>query len=376
MKKERESNYELMKIMAMFAIVLWHTILHGKAFDVANEESFFILRSIFYLLIVHVNLFIMVFGFYQVNKKFNIKKIFAILLEVLFYNVVINCTLKYTGLVTYASNTEFLRQLLFFNLSSCWFIAYYLLLYIISPFLNKFLLSLDKRKFIQLLVCLIFIDSIIPAFTNGLFYTNDSYGLLHFITIYTIGAYIKLFNINGKILPKFNTSQKRLTYIIIYLFCALFTLSLFYLSRNMIQIKSNIIGDLGFMIDNHFTKYTYNQPIVVIQTVAVFLLFGTFNFKNKLINYLSSCTMGIYLIHDAVFLRLNEYKWLHIADPNLSNGKGLLLRVFVGALIIFFGCIIIESIRKLLFNILDKVKWIRNIKEKFINWINRLIQIN
>lgn len=375
MKKVRESNYELMRIMAMFAIVLWHVIIHGKAIDVANNEAYLVLRFVFYLCVVHVNLFVMVSGYYQINKKFNIRKIFSLLLEILFYNLIINCILRYTGLVTY-TNIEFVKQIFFLNLSSYWFIAYYLLLYMISPFINNYLLTLDKRKFLQLIICMIVIDSIIPLFTNGLFYGNSSYGLIHFVTIYIIGAYIKQFNVNSKVFKKLNVNQKRLIYIITYLFCAIFNLGFFYLAKSMMNMNSSALIGLGEMINNQFVGYTYNQPIVIIQTIAVFLLFGTFNIKNKVVNYIASCTMGIYLIHEANYMRLNEYNWLHIADSNLSTGKGLLLRVLVGALIIFFGCIIIESIRKLLFNILDKVKWIRNIKEKFINLINRLIQIN
>jgi len=375
MKKVRESNYELMRIMAMFAIVLWHTIMHGKAIDVANNEAYIVLRFIFYLCIIHVNLFVMVSGYYQVSSKFNLKKIFNILIEVLFYNIVINCILKYTGLVNY-TNIEFIKQIFFLNLSSYWFIAYYLLLYIISPFLNQYLLKLDQKRFKQLIICMLIIDSVLPLISGGLFYTNNSYGLIHFVTIYIIGAYINVFKKNTNALKKFNVTQKRLTYILIYLFCALFNLGLFYLSKYMISLNSNILVSIGHLINNEFVGYTYNQPIVIIQTIVVFLLFGTFSFKNKYINNIGSLMFGVYLVHESYYMRLNEYNWLHIADSNLSNGKGLLLRVLVGALIIFFSSAIIEGLRKLLFCLLNKIKFINDICNKFMNWIDRLIQIN
>src|SRR5574344_649160 len=98
MKKVRDSNYELMRILAMFSIVLWHTIINGEVFDFANMRVALILRLVLYLCIVHVNLFVLLMGYYQVKNDFNIKKIFNILLEILFYNIIINVFLKYTGI--------------------------------------------------------------------------------------------------------------------------------------------------------------------------------------------------------------------------------------------------------------------------------------
>ena len=54
----RESNFELMRIISMFLIIVWHIIIHGHMIE--NSENYAIkiyLSIIQYIIIVHVNSF-------------------------------------------------------------------------------------------------------------------------------------------------------------------------------------------------------------------------------------------------------------------------------------------------------------------------------
>ena len=86
-KKVRQSNFELMRIISMFMIVLWHVIIYGKG--LANADSvlslnFDIIKSI---IVVHVNSFILVTGYFQCDSKFKIKKVLNLLFTSWFYRV-------------------------------------------------------------------------------------------------------------------------------------------------------------------------------------------------------------------------------------------------------------------------------------------------
>lgn len=65
-KKIRNSNFELMRIISMFLIVLYHTIYHGHI--IQNSTTLF-LKTFFLILeiitIVHVNSFVLVSGYYR-----------------------------------------------------------------------------------------------------------------------------------------------------------------------------------------------------------------------------------------------------------------------------------------------------------------------
>lgn len=74
----RDSNYELMRVISMLMIVVWHILLHG----LVEVQSTGILSFIIYLLeaflVVHVNSYILVTGYYQCRKKFQLKKLIAL----------------------------------------------------------------------------------------------------------------------------------------------------------------------------------------------------------------------------------------------------------------------------------------------------------
>ena len=86
MKSKRLSNFELMRIVSMFLIVIWHVIMHGKMFaNTSSDVIKFILNLIQYIIIIHVNSFVLLSGYFQSKSKFRIGKFLDLIMEVLFY---------------------------------------------------------------------------------------------------------------------------------------------------------------------------------------------------------------------------------------------------------------------------------------------------
>ena len=63
--RERNSNHELMRILSMFFIVLGHVFLFGKLLDTPNKSMSIIYYFFEFILIVHVNSYVLVSGYYQ-----------------------------------------------------------------------------------------------------------------------------------------------------------------------------------------------------------------------------------------------------------------------------------------------------------------------
>jgi len=74
--KIRQSNFELMRIVSMIMIVLWHIIIHGHLIDNTTGGINLFLNLILCLCIVHVNSFVLVTGYFQYDKEFSLKKFF------------------------------------------------------------------------------------------------------------------------------------------------------------------------------------------------------------------------------------------------------------------------------------------------------------
>ena len=87
--KVRKSNFELMRIISMFMIIIWHIFLYGVDMDMASPKMkiyFDIFRSIF---VVHVNSFVLLSGFFQCQSNFKLSKVLQLNNAVIFYKIVI-----------------------------------------------------------------------------------------------------------------------------------------------------------------------------------------------------------------------------------------------------------------------------------------------
>ena len=99
-KKERLSNFELMRIVSMFMIIIWHLITRSNILEHCSETIYLILKFFQYFIIVHVNSFILVTGYFGYKNKFKLGKIISLLSQSLFYRVLFVVIFLSLGLVT------------------------------------------------------------------------------------------------------------------------------------------------------------------------------------------------------------------------------------------------------------------------------------
>lgn len=370
--KLRDSNYELLRIISMFAIVLHHTITHGMILENTTGVINFIFRILLIFCVFHVNCFILTTGYYQSTSKPNIKKVLSIILQVFFYNLIINSILKISGLISYTT-IDFLRQINPLNFSSYWFLQCYLVTYLLSPYINDFIQKAD-RIFLKKCIFILFLCvSIIPYFTFAVLYSNNGFNVFLFILMYFIGAYIKKYNLNDELLKQINITQKRFIYLSVFIGFTIINCALYYMNYHMMNIDNSIINYIG----GHFEYFTilYNNPIVIIQSVSLFLFFGTFKFKNKFVNILGKLTLGVYLIHQSYYIKNNLYIWLKIDTGNIIDNKMFIIKAILITILIYIISSIIEFIRQLIFKIIAKSKIQQKISNNTCNWLQRVLEI-
>ena len=310
--KTRNSNIELLRIIAMMFIVIWHISVHAQKgeLDSHNYITAFCTTG--------VNLFILISGYFGI--KLTWKNLLTLVSTIIFYNIVtIVCRWSITGI---SPGVDIIKSLLVpLRESHWWFINCYFILMLLSPIINIILNGTTERAFRYFLVVMVFL-SCISGFCFGNSINQNGYNAFHFITMYALGHTIHKFD-----LPARFSTRKFLT---VYLLC---TSSIFLCTFKIM----------------HRSAF-YNNPLVVASAVCLFCLIAKLNFRSKAVNYISSFMLPIYLIQDSV-IGFMAYDYLY-NKGKILNFEGwhyfMILGIYLLALI---GTVFIaDNIRRLLFN--------------------------
>lgn len=372
-KEIRQSNFELMRLISMFLIVLGHVIIHSNICEHVTPQIKVFLIFIEILCYVHVNSFLLLSGYFQYKSSFKLRKVLGLFGLIAFYNIVINLTLQLLGFID-LSIPDLLRNMFFLNLSSYWFIARYIILYCLSPYINILIDNLSKRDCKKMIFVLFIFTSILPYFTNGLFIGNDGYNLVNFVFLYIIGAYMQKYSTIKTIFKKRNINQKQLIFLGLYIGLSIINLTLYYFGIYLGKIDNDTFKN----IINVFTKFyiSYANPFILLASISYFLFFGFLNIKSKFINFIAKLVFGIYLIHENMYIRNIIGGLWNFESNQIVTNNSILLRVLILTIMIFGWCLIIELIRKLLCFVLNKFKPLRNFLDKLVEYIRNVVYIS
>ena len=271
MNKVRESNFELLRLIAMFFIVLYHLLL--KFIVVVDDNPIF--QAVFLPLHVAVICFVLISGYFHIKPSIygGAKLLFPLLV---FY-------LPLT-IYEYSQNNVGIKSLLFFSKSPYWFIRTYFYLFLIAPVLNSFL-NTDRRR-----VSLLLVLGFIAIYMGWMMHDAsmaDGKNLVLFMFLYILGDFLRhnkeiIDNVSTPILGGFylflNTT-------LIYLYT---TYSDTYIGKTIWHVS-----------------YPYCSPILILNAVVLFLVFSRLHFKSKAINWLANSVYTIYILHHQHYVLYN-----------------------------------------------------------------------
>lgn len=331
MTTKRNINIELLRIISMFMIVILHFLYHGNVLNYTSTNNprfiLFLLESI---CIIAVNVYVLISGYFLVDKKFDIHRIVKLILQVWFYSVIINFFLIIIGEES-LTVSNLIKTFFPILTQQYWFINAYLILLFMSPFLNILIDKLDKKKHQFLIAILLISNTILPFFTRSSVSIQSANSITWFVNLYIVAAYLKRYDLNIK---------QSIT-IIIYI----------------ITITINSL--LAFIINHQFGFstamyiYKYNSPLVFLSSLLIFIIFmkqkQNIVKNNRLVTFFSSSTLAVYLIHENSFMRL--LLWNKII-PTTKYVTSWFYIIYILALssAIFIVCIIIDKLVKPLTN--------------------------
>lgn len=332
----RNSSIELLRIISMLMIVFHHFARHGEFQFWDYELS---VPKLWYNFIIMggkigVNIFVLISGYFLINNNknsFNFQRIKKTWDSVFFYSVGFEVffVVLYFVVKERLDLSNLLNSFFPITTSQWWFASTYFVLYLIHPFLNKLLLSLDRKTYQTILLVAGFCWCIIPTFAKSSYESNS---LLWFVFIYSLSGYIKLYGFNPK-LKNYHYAATVLT-----------VSALTYFSSVLISILGSKSDD--FSLTSTYFYSTQSLPVLVI-SVCLFMTFATTNIKNsRLINTTASATFGVYLIHENHYLR--NIFWQTIFKNSSYQNSIMIIPVSIVAVVsVYMICTVIELVRQL-----------------------------
>ncbi len=329
--KQRDSNFELLRILAMFLIVLAHMSQHGIWFAPQTKLNFnFVLHeSVFQPFGAIGNwLFILVSGYFISEKSFSWKKLFRLWFQVFSISAAIGVVTWFSKIAIvpnwaedtmeiYTAQGFFVaaRQMRLYDLvtsflpcyrSNNWFSTAYMTFFLLVPILGMTVTRLSQDEHKRLIIVLTVIGMVLTMFPGNHFYIPSQ--IFVFILGFFIAKYIRLYN------PKIfdNTKQNSFIalglYIIICLWAIFFTVIF---QRISISVPENYQS----AFKTAFSRTT-SFPVMLC-ALCIFCAFRSLRIPhNRVINLIASTTFGVYLIHENLLIN----KWWWHAVCKLTTG--------------------------------------------------------
>lgn len=340
-KTQRTSKYELLRFLAAFFVLAFHCL--GSKYTWTWS-----ILNIF--LVVPVPLFIFLSGFFLANsKKAKILKYLWMLLIFYLINILISYLFFSNNLIheniRYRVSFEWILK---FGWGPWWYFWTIPILYLIAPFLNFGLKSLNKWYSLSFIIVFYFIW----FFTMNISYFPqrlvDGGQILFLFIIYMLGAWWKLYGSEVKIQ---NVALK----VAIAFLVILEVINLILFATLKITIftmgKDWIIGGYDSVEQKPavFAGKDTVQPFAILSAMAIFIIFQNLKWKyNPIFNFLGKLSIPLFLYHFAFMNLVNDTiapKILtNITNPDLH---GIVSTLLVTSLSLVFSIIIIMPVEYL-----------------------------
>ena len=315
----RESNFELLRIVAMFFVLVLHADFWSLGapsnHDIITNPINAISRIFFESLAIgSVNTFILISGWFGI--KFSFKSFANFIFQCLYFFIGIYLALYFSGYV----------DLSLAGVAQCfcltpknWFIKAYIGLYLLSPLIEAFLKSCTRRK-IELFLILFYIFQTIWGCSGAAKFIEHGYSTFSFIGLYILARYIKIYRKDDVMRYGGGIYVVSISVIVIvYLLLELF------------------LGKGSYVFD-------YINPLVVLSAVGLLLWFSTLRIDYvKIINWIAKSSFAVFLLHCNPNIGSSFYKCICIYIYENYNGFTCIMIFLIVLLIIFLIAVVLDQ---------------------------------
>lgn len=334
MKRERNSSIELLRVLAIFGIVVMHTnaAVMKDCYGI-NQIWTQIENGVFN---AGVSVFVLISGFYGIKRNKN--KLIILWTTVVFYSVI-------SAMIGYILMGESVKSMITavipISTNRYWFISCYIILMLFAPYINRVIESISQLQFTRLLVLMSVAFLLSPTV---LYYSvlGGGKNIVNMLLLYFLGAYIHKYNLH-------NLANKK---VLLRIFFVITTLNI------LLNLAVSMATGIG---QAHIPFARDCSVFVVVEAVAIMLLFVKTTLHSEIVNIVASHVFAIYLFESA--LRNIIKKMIFDYTIYEQESYWFIINIIV-ALCIMVSCILIdfavqkflEPLRNLLLRIIGKLQ--------------------
>lgn len=340
--KVRDSNMELLRLLAMFLVLVVHANFRAlprpDSLQIATNTTSALLQFMTEgFAIVAVDVFVLLSGWYGIKMKFS--RLAEMGFQILFFGLL---GIGICAVYDPANLESKVLGRLFLADGGYWFVKSYVVLFVFAPVINAFISSADRKTFRNVLIAFFAFEFAYDWLSEGTSWLRGGYSFPSFMGLYMLARYVRLYK------PAFSRFSKWAD-LGIYLCAVVFlTFAVCYL-----RYKGVKAGAL----------YYYDCPVVMAGALYLLLFFSKLPvFKNKVINWLAISCLAVYLTQSSNFISCYYDEFiLHWFETETR----LMFIIYTGCFIfaVFICSLLIDKVRLALWHPLEKIVFRKNYKK-------------
>lgn len=327
--KVRESNFELLRIIAMFMVLILHADFQALGAptraDIISSPIASMLKVFFEMAsIVAVNVFILISGWFGIRPS--IKGFCKFVFQCLFFSVGIYAVMIAFGFAD-LSVKGIAKCFALMPDGHYWFITSYIGLFLFSPVLNAFIAAADKKTFIYVLLGFYTFQTIYAFIGGGADYLMKGYSAMSFMGLYLLAAFLR----THLDLNKYNKNL----FIVGYISTTILLTITWILSQYI---------DLGPIVAR---MLAYSNPMVIFSSVCIMAYFSRINFSSSIVNRIAASCFAAYLLH----CNPNLYSSFLSSIETMANSNSFIALRVIGVICAWYVvALILDLFRVTLWN--------------------------
>ena len=283
--KEKQSNYEMLRIISMLLIIGYHLYEHTETL---MWEPLSVNKFVSMLIgswgIVGVDCFVLISAWFMVDSvQFKFERLIGVIVQTTFYSV-----LLYVGVQFVTDGAISIRELvkcfIGFAYDSYWFVTAYLVMMLLSPLLNLFVRMLSDSQLRKVVFLLFFVFLLWEC----LLWASPVNTIELFLFIYLLAAYMK-----RKKKDRWNNNRMKI-FLTMIIGTLLFSCLVAALPESL--RTSKIVKYI------YITLLAKFSPVMLFIAITLFYMVSDWKIKSKYINAIGARTFSVYLIHENSFV--------------------------------------------------------------------------
>ena len=331
----RDSNIELLRIVAMFLVVAHHYVVNSGVMPlfVSGEHP---INTCFLVVWgawgkMAINVFVLITGYFMCVKELTAQRFSKIFIEYMFYTILLFWILAFCGYESVSPRRIANVCFDMFNNVDVYFTASFMWFYLGIPFYNRLIMSLTSKSFDLLLLGLLVMFIAPPTFfRNGAVFHH----VFWYMTLYFVGAKIRLRPYSWM------TNRSNCILLLATSVCLVVVFTL---------LKTIGVTYSLWRINALFIVSESNRLFAFLVGVFMFLVFKNISVPyTKWINNVAGNMFGVLCIH-AASDGMRRFLWQDVCNVTAAYKESLVSLIFhaiVCAIGVMIVCCLFDRIRQ------------------------------